>query len=267
MGGGGVSVETRAVLGKAQSRIVPALDDIRRSVPFELKGIDADNGSEFINKHLLRYSKAHDIQFTRGRPYKKDDNAHVEQKNWTHVRKIFGYARFDSPAALHAMNDLYRNELRLFQNLFLPSVKLVKKVRIGSRVKRVYDQPQTPFDRVCASLPGEHPKVVELKMLRDTLDPFALSQAIDEKLDCILRMACVRHSPRPPGRAEINRVEDTALQEVTKLFGIPIIDRSRYLKGTDHGYILSGVTMSPMVTFLNGLTGQSRSPLSSCGSG
>ena len=167
-------VETRAVLGKAQSRIVPALDDIRRSVPFELKGIDADNGSEFINNHL------------------------------------------------------YRNELRLFQNLFLPSVKLVQKVRVGSRVKRVYDKPQTPIDRVCASLPADHPKLAELQKLRDSLDPFALSQAIDEKLDRILRMASVRHSPRPPGKAEINRVKDTALQEVTKLFGIPITDRSRH---------------------------------------
>ncbi len=224
-------VETRAVLGKAQSRVVAALDDMRQAMPFDLKGIDADNGSEFINHHLYRYSQTHAIQFTRGRPYKKDDNAHVEQKNWTHVRKIFGYARFDSPAALQAMNDLYGNELRLFQNLFLPSVKLVKKLRVGSRVRRIYDQPQTPFDRVCAALPADHPKVAALRNLRDSLDPFRLSQTIDQKLDRIQRLACRRHSPQqPPQELKSSSSKSSALTEVTQRLGIPIIDRSHRAK-------------------------------------
>ncbi len=143
-------VETRAVQGKAQGRVQAALEDIRTALPFALQGIDSDNGSECINDHLYRYCQAHQIQFTRGRPYKKDDNAHVEQKNWTHVRKLLGYVRYESEPALTAMNDLYRNELRLFQNLFLPSVKLVKKIRVGSRVRRSYDRPQTPLERVQA---------------------------------------------------------------------------------------------------------------------
>src|SRR5215218_8817378 len=128
-------VETQAVLGKGQERVRQALETIAAALPFALRGIDSDNGSEFINAHLYRYCQARDIQFTRGRPYKKDDNAHIEQKNWTHVRKIVGYDRYDSAAALAALNALYA-DLRLLQNLWLPSVKLVTKTRVGSRLRR-----------------------------------------------------------------------------------------------------------------------------------
>jgi len=119
--------ETRAVMGKGQILTLDAIIDIKNSLPFALRGIDSDNGSEFINYHLKRFCDNNKIQFTRSRPYKKDDNAHIEQKNWTHVRKIFGYIRYDSKFALNLMNDLYRNELRLFHNFFQPSVKLSKK--------------------------------------------------------------------------------------------------------------------------------------------
>ena len=112
--------ETRAVLGRGEARVQTALEEIRQALPFRLQGIDSDNGSEFINDHLYRYCQAQGIQFTRGRPYKKDDNAHIEQKNWTHVRKLVGYLRYDTPLAVGALNALYRHELRLFQNLFLP---------------------------------------------------------------------------------------------------------------------------------------------------
>jgi len=103
-------VETRAVMGKSQIGVLDATKDIQQALPFKLLGIDSDNGSEFINYHLKTFCDQNQIQFTRGRPYKKNDNAHIEQKNWTHVRKIFGYERYDSPAALEAMNDLYQNE-------------------------------------------------------------------------------------------------------------------------------------------------------------
>ena len=115
--------ETQAVLGKSQEAVRGALETIRQALPFALRGIDSDNGSEFINQHLCRYCQAQAVQFTRGRPYKKDDNAHIEQKNWTHVRRLLGYLRYDTPGAREAINDLYRHELRRFQNLFLPSVK------------------------------------------------------------------------------------------------------------------------------------------------
>lgn len=216
-------VETRAVLGRGQAGVQEALAEMRRVLPFALRGIDSDNGSEFINAHLYRYCQAEQIQFTRGRPYKKDDNAHVEQKNWTHVRKLMGYVRYDSPAALGAMNALYRHELRLFQNLFLPSVKLLRKVRVGARVRRVYDRPQTPLERVRACPEADPVKVAHLTALRDRLDPFALAQAIDQKLTQLYALA--HHHTRPQPRAQppaLTPVERQAIQAVSEAFGIPV---------------------------------------------
>jgi hypothetical protein len=193
-------VETRAVMGRGQHAVQQALEEMRQALPFALQGIDSDNGSEFINAHLLRYCQGHRIQFTRGRPYKKDDNAHIEQKNWTHVRKLLGYVRYDSPAALAAMNALYRQDLRLFQNLFLPSVKLVQKVRVGARMRRVYDRPQTPFERVQACPEADPAKVAQLAALRAQLDPFLLAEAIDQQLSCLYALAHHRAAPRPSAR-------------------------------------------------------------------
>ena len=187
-------VETRAVLGKSQVQVQQALEELRVALPFRLQGIDADNGSEFINLHLYRYCQQQLIQFTRGRPYKKDDNAHIEQKNWTHVRKLMGYSRFDSAEAVQAMNVLYRQDLRLLQNLFLPSVKLVRKERVGSRVRRRYDRPQTPFERVLACPEADPQACARLKLLRDRLDPFELSQRIDRQIERLQKLA--NHSGR-----------------------------------------------------------------------
>jgi hypothetical protein len=181
-------VETRAVLGKGQLRVQAALDDIRRGLPFRLRGIDSDNGSEFINDHLRRYCRRRRIQFTRGRPYKKDDNAHIEQKNWTHVRKVLGYVRYDSEPALAAINAVYA-DLRLLQNLFLPTVKLVTKERVGARVRRRYDRPQTPLERVQQSTGADQRRVATLVTLRQTTDPFALAQRIDRALAAIYQLA------------------------------------------------------------------------------
>jgi hypothetical protein len=181
--------ETRAVLGKGQSGIVAGLEEMRQALPFRLRGIDSDNGSEFLNAHLVRYCRAQDVQFTRGRPYKKDDNAHIEQKNWTHVRKLIGWDRYDSAAAVQMLNDLYRNELRLMMNLFQPSVKLVRKERVGSRLRRVYDTPQTPLDRVRAGQEFDRERVNALVRLRANTDPFELAKTIEKKLDRIAALA------------------------------------------------------------------------------
>jgi len=191
--------ETRAVLGKGETAIVEAFQDIEAALPFRLLGIDSDNGSEFINWHLSRWCAKRDIQFTRGRPYKKDDNAHIEQKNWTHVRKLLGWDRYDTPQAVEALNDLYGHELRLWMNLFLPSVKLLKKVRVGSKLRRVYGPAQTPLDRVLTS-PGVDPeRTATLQALRQRLDPFELAQTIDQKLEQIAALADRRLSPKPQG--------------------------------------------------------------------
>lgn len=181
--------ETRAVLGKGETGILAALEDLRRRLPFRLCGIDSDNGSEFLNHHLVKYCRRHKIQFTRGRPYKKDDNAHIEQKNWTHVRKLIGWDRFDTLDAVDALNDLYRHELPLMMNLFQPSVKLVRKERVGSRLKRVYDVPQTPLDRLRTCPSVDRRTLQALLRLRATTDPFALARAIEQKLDRIAARA------------------------------------------------------------------------------
>jgi hypothetical protein len=195
-------VETAAVLGRGQHAVQLALEALRGRLPFRLTGIDSDNGSEFINAHLIAYCAAHAIQFTRGRPYQKDDNAHIEQKNWTHVRKLLGYVRYDTPGTVAAMNALYAQDLRLFQNLFLPSVKLVRKVRVGARIRRVYDRPQTPFDRVQACPEADRARVAQLQALRHQLDPFVLAEAIETKLAQLYALAHHRRpaAPRPePG--------------------------------------------------------------------
>ncbi len=217
-------VETRAVLGRGQAGVAAALEEMRRAVPFALRGIDSDNGSEFINAHLVRYCQGHGIQFTRGRPYKKDDNAHVEQKNWTHVRKLMGYVRYESPEARDAMNTLYRQELRLFQNLFLPSVKLVRKLRVGSRVRRVYDRPQTPLERVLACPEADPVKGAHLKALRERLDPFALAEAIDQKLTQLYTLAHQRSRlPKStPTGADLTPVEKQAIRVLSESFGIRV---------------------------------------------
>jgi len=172
-----------------------ALNQISTALPFRLLGVDSDNGAEFINWHLRRWCAKHDIQHTRGRPYKKDDNAHIEQKNWTHVRKLMGWERYDTPPAVEALNDLYRNELRLWMNLFQPSVKLVKKLRVGSRLRRVYDRAQTPLDRVRASEVADPAHLAELDRLRASLDPFELARRIEGKLEAIYELAHRRLSP------------------------------------------------------------------------
>ena len=192
--------ETRAVLGKGHAGVLQALEEIRQALPFPLLGIDSDNGSEFINWPVGRWCAHHHIQFTRSRPYKKDDNAYIEQKNWTHVRKLLGWDRYDTPAAVEAMNDLYREELRLGLNLYLPSVKLVKKVRVGSRLRRVYDQARTPLDRVLAWQAEEKEAPVQgteaLVERRKKLDPFALAHKIEDKLQQLYALAHERLSPK-----------------------------------------------------------------------
>lgn len=184
--------ERVAVLGKGQESIVEALRKIQQALPCGLHGIHSDNGEEFINYHLLEFCRRFNpkIQFTRSRPNRKNDNAHVEQKNWTHVRQILGWDRYDSVHACQAINDLYDKELRLFQNLFQPSLKLTEKVRVGSKVVRRYDSPKTPLQRILESKKFHRAKMKYLRALALSLDPFELSEQIDVKLQKIFLLAC-----------------------------------------------------------------------------
>jgi len=183
-------VERQVVMGKGRHGILAAVHAIEERLPFALRGIDSDNGSEFINGHLWAFCQrpGQPIQFTRSRPYKKDDNAHIEQKNWTHVRKLVGWDRYESPAALAALNALYA-DLRLFQNLFQPSMKLLRKIRHGSRLRRYYDTPQTPWARVLACPEADPGTVAALQRLLARTDPFVLSARIDAQLEHVWALA------------------------------------------------------------------------------
>jgi len=211
--------ETHAVLGKSEDNIVRAFSTMSQNLPFQVLDIDSDNGGEFINRNLYTYCYDRDIGFTRSRPYKKDDNAHIEQKNWTRVRKLVGWDRYDTPEAVAALNDLYSNELRLYMNLFQPSVKLIRTVRKGSRKTRHYDQPQTPLDRL-KTLPGADPNKVEHYLrLREKLDPFVLAKIIQEKLDRIWKL---RHQAKKTIKKE--PVSETEIaQALSRTLAVPYV--------------------------------------------
>ena len=181
--------ECRAILGKGAAEVKTAIVEMRQDLPFELKGLDSDNGEEFINWVLDKYCRDSDVRRFRSRPYKKDDQAHIEQKNWTHVRKLIGYDRYDTQAAVDAMNDLYRNEWRLFCNMYLPSVKLAKKIRVGAKIKRIYHDAKTPLDRLLESDKGDRVKLEALRRLREKTNPFELSATINKKLAVIWALA------------------------------------------------------------------------------
>jgi len=171
--------EAEAVMGKAQERILAGIREIKSRLPFNLMGIDSDNGSEFINHQLYEYCKKENIIFTRSRPYKKDDNAHIEQKNYTTVRQVLGYQRFDTEEVLELMTELYRGPLRLYINFFQSSEKCIEKKRVGSQIKKVYDKAKTPYERVLA-----HPNIPrdakdKLTEIFEKLDPFFLRGEID----------------------------------------------------------------------------------------
>ena len=170
--------------------MLSAIKDIEGALPFPLLGFDSDNGGEFLNYHLYRYCEMRPphkrVQFTRSRPYKKDDNAHIEQKNWTHVRQLIGYTRLDNPQVVGPLNSLYKGEWDYFNNYYCPSVKLISKRRVGSRIVKVYDSPKTPCQRVleCSDVVPETKE--RLSALLTSLNPFQLNAIIEQKVADIL---------------------------------------------------------------------------------
>ena len=155
--------------------------------PFKRKSIDSDSGAEFINWHLLEWRKLRNILFTRGRPGKKNDNPHVEQKNWTHVRKLVGYHRYDTKQQIDLLNDLYRNEWRLYENFFQPTIKLVEKKRIGGHLKKKYEIAKTPYQRIMESKEVDEKTKIESKQLYESLNPTELKRQIERKLDVLCK--------------------------------------------------------------------------------
>jgi hypothetical protein len=171
--------EAEPVMGKAQERVLEGIAEIKHRLPFTLSGIDSDNGGEFINHQLYEYCKKEDIIFTRSRPYKKNDNAHIEQKNYTTVRQVLGYQRFDTSEVFDLILKLYRGPLRLYINFFQSSEKCIEKKRIGSKIKKVYDKAQTPYERVLIHSKISNTEKEKLQLIFEKLDPFALRKEID----------------------------------------------------------------------------------------
>jgi hypothetical protein len=174
--------ESRGVTYRSQRDVFAALDLLRHQFPFPLKGIDSDNDTVFINAHLVRYCHREGITFTRSRPYKKNDQAHVEQKNGSVIRNLIWYDRYEGLEATQALNDVYEC-LRLWVNFFQPSMKLVEKHRVGSKVHKKYDKPQTPYQRVEASPDVSEENKLALRQLFLTLDPLQLRKELDRRLD------------------------------------------------------------------------------------
>jgi hypothetical protein len=183
--------EQRAIWGKGETGVLKQLEDIEEALPFPLLGFDSDNGSEFLNRTLFRHftQRRHPVQFTRSRAYHKDDNAHIEQKNWTHVRQWLQYRRLDNPLIVPLLNNLFRREWRAFHNFFCPSVKLLDKQRIGSKTIKRYDPPKTPYQRVLESPHIPQKTKDAMTKYLESLNPFLLRKAIEEMLKRVFSLS------------------------------------------------------------------------------
>jgi hypothetical protein len=181
-----VDIHTRwhepvALPNKGQKATFEGLLLIRQRLPFALLGFDSDNGSEFINAHLYDYCLNQHILFTRARPYIKNDQAHVEQRNWSVIRQTVGYDRYESPQALALLTAIYA-DLRLLVNFFQPVMKLVLKTRVGSKVHKQYDTAQTPYQRLLAWAEVDPLAMQQLRQLYLTLNPVALRRRMQANL-------------------------------------------------------------------------------------
>jgi hypothetical protein len=194
-------VELEPVWGKYQDRVGGAVDRVRTRLPLPLLGLDSDNGAEFINRTLRDYCRRHGVTFTRSRPWKKNDSAHVEQKNGAVVRQLIGYDRFTSRAAYAQLQRVYRLA-RLHVNFFQPVEKLVTKTRQGARSHRVYDRPQTPYQRLCATgvLTPEARRALEA--VYQSLNPLQLRRDLERELDRLWALAAP-DPHRPEGNTQI----------------------------------------------------------------
>ena len=198
--------ETRSVRNKAQKWVFAAIKDATASFPFPILGIDSDNGSEFINWELFRWCEAESLTFTRSRSGNKNDGAHVEQKNWHIVRQTVGYHRYDTPAELDLLNQIWALQ-RLLTNHFGPQQKLISKERNGAKVTKKYDKPATPFQRVLADT-GTVTRTVKASLTRENkpLNPAAIQQQIKGLADQLLTLTTAKLGPktRPVIRAKLN---------------------------------------------------------------
>ena len=183
--------EARAIWGKGEKTTFEAIGSIEKALPFKILGFDSDNGGEFLNWHLFKYftHRKLPVEYTRSRSYQKNDNAHIEGKNWTHIRQYLGYKRFDNPKIVIMLNDIYKNYWSLFFNFFIPSSKIISKERINGKVIKKHDKPKTPVDRLLESYAIPYYKRKKLLALRNTLNPFDLQSSIQAKIIEILNLS------------------------------------------------------------------------------
>jgi len=183
-------VEVRAMWGRGQAGTLAALQDVEASLPFSLLGLDSDNGGEFLNHHVLHWlqKRPQPVFLTRSRPYKKDDNAHVEQKNWTHIRQCFGYERHDNPDVVAPINALVKGAYGHLLNYFHASLKLDHKEGKAGKTRRIYKLAQTPLARVLASEEVSPATKERLRQHKATLNPFALKREVEQSLKKIEAM-------------------------------------------------------------------------------
>lgn len=183
--------ENRACLGKSQDAVLSQIRSIERSLPFALKGFACDNGTEFLNESVYRYfteRQKRPIHFVRRRPYKKNDSAHVEQKNWTTVRQLFGYERLEDIDLSKLMNEIYQAYWNPLLNYFTPTLKLKEKTRIGAEIKKKYELPLTPAQRLLDS-PVVHGSIKSrLIEHHKLLNPILLKTELDKKLKIFFQL-------------------------------------------------------------------------------
>jgi len=182
--------EPRAIWGKGEKSTFEAVKSIEEALPFKILGFDSDNGSEFLNWHLFKYftHRKLPVEYTRSRSYYKNDNAHIEGKNWTHIRQYLGYQRFDKPQIVDLLNDIYKNYWSLFFNFFIPSSKIISKQRLGAKIIKKHDKPKTPVQRLLESYTIPYKTKKKLLALRETLNPFELQSIIQMKIYDILNL-------------------------------------------------------------------------------
>ena len=180
--------ELRPIWSKLSVSIRDAIIDINEGLPFKIKAFDSDNGSEFINHTLVNYFSEKLIAFTRSREYQKNDNAYVEQKNWTHVRGLLGYDRIDLLEVVPLLYDVLKNEVSLLNNHFMPCLKLEAKERRQSKIYRKYDDPKTPYQRVLLAQSIDQKTKDDLTKKHNTLNPMELKSTINAKLKLIFKM-------------------------------------------------------------------------------
>jgi len=182
--------EGGAVWNKGSAGVLTATREVEQRLPFALLGFDSDNGGEFLNHHLWAYMRERKeaVEFTRSRPYHSDDNAHVEQKNWTWARQLLGYGRLENPELVAPISALYRDVWAPWQNFFLPCLKLERKWREGSHWRKRYEWPRTAYDRLCAPGMLARKQRRQLRERYESLDPFDLKDELEKKLKQILQV-------------------------------------------------------------------------------